>query len=94
MTFAVGGHASEKKSRGLRTDTRDLEVQDGEDVDVLRRPGPEIGLVKVQAFHLSRIQNGTSPKNTGPLNPDQYEVNHSLKMTKKVFFVVTKLKLI
>ena len=36
----VGGQTSEIQSRSLRTETRTLEIQDGEDVDVLRRPDP------------------------------------------------------
>ena len=34
----VHGQTSEIHSRSLRTETRNLEIQDGEDVDVLRRP--------------------------------------------------------
>ena len=36
----VDGQTSEIHSRSLRTDTRTLGIQDGEDVDVLRRPDP------------------------------------------------------
>ena len=83
MTFVVGGHASGKQSRGLRTDTRDLKIQDCEDVDSSKH-------FTCHAFKMEHLLK------TGPLNPDQYEVNDSLTMriNKKVFFVVTKLKLI
>ena len=35
----VGGQASRIQTKSLRTETRNLKIQDGEDVDVLRRPG-------------------------------------------------------
>lgn len=38
MAFVVGGQASGIQSRSLRTETKNLEIPDGEDVDVLPRP--------------------------------------------------------
>ena len=38
MTFVVGGQTFGIETRSLGTETRNLEIQDGEDVDVLRRP--------------------------------------------------------
>ena len=38
----VDGQASGIQSRSHRTETRNLEFKDGEDVEVLRRPGPGI----------------------------------------------------
>ena len=35
----VGGQTSGIQNSSLRAETRNLEIQDGEDVDVLRRPG-------------------------------------------------------
>ena len=39
MTFLVGEQTFGVETRSLGTETRNLEIQDGEDVDVLRRPG-------------------------------------------------------
>ena len=41
MTFVVGGQTFGIETRSLGTETRNLEIQDGEDVDVLRRPDSE-----------------------------------------------------
>ena len=38
MTIVVGGQTFGIETRSLGTETRNLEIQDGEDVDVLRRP--------------------------------------------------------
>ena len=38
MVFVLDEQTSKIKSRILRTKTRNLEIQDGEDVDVVRRP--------------------------------------------------------
>ena len=38
MAFVVGEQASEVQRRSLRTETRNLQIKDGEDVEVLQRP--------------------------------------------------------
>ena len=38
MAFVLGKQTSEMKTKSLRTSIRNLEIQDGEEVDVLRRP--------------------------------------------------------
>ena len=42
MTFVVGGQTFGIETRSLGTETSNLEIQDGEDVNVLRRPGFKI----------------------------------------------------
>ena len=46
----VGGQTFGIETRSLGTETRNLEIQDGEDVDVLRRPGPDMMNRKVLFF--------------------------------------------
>ena len=42
MAFVLDEQTSEMKTKSLKTGTRNLKFQDGEDVDVLRRPGFEL----------------------------------------------------
>ena len=41
MAFVLEKERSGMKTRSLRTGTRSFEIQDGEDVDILHRPGSE-----------------------------------------------------
>lgn len=42
VVFVVGGQASGIQSSSFRTETGNLKIKDGADVDVLMRPGPGI----------------------------------------------------
>ena len=48
MVFVLGEQTSGIETRSLRTGTRNLKIQDGEDVDVLRRPN----LTQVSIYEL------------------------------------------
>ena len=49
IAFVLGEQTSGIETRSLRTGTRNLEIQDGEDVDVLRRPAsdPLVGFLEL-----------------------------------------------
>ena len=51
----VGEQTSGIQSRSLRAETRNLEIQDGEDVDVLQRPGPERSILHEK--HIIDLKN-------------------------------------
>ena len=56
MAFILGKQRSRGKTRNLRTGTRNFEIQDGEDVDLLRRPDNEY-LFKKQANQVLYISD-------------------------------------
>ena len=72
----VGGQASGIQSRCLRTETRNLEIQDGEDVDVLRRPG-RVNIL----FHSEKGVRLLKGKNKTPLLC--FKKDATVKMTTK-----------
>ena len=49
LAFVLGEQTSQIKIKSLRTGTRNLKIQDGDDVDVLRRPVYDLKLLKVPA---------------------------------------------
>ena len=49
MAFVLGKQLSEIETRSLRTETRNLKIQDGEDVDVLKRPGSKFMSVQLRS---------------------------------------------
>ena len=67
MVYVVGGQSFEIQSRSLRTERRNLENQDGEDVDVLRRPGLSRAFVhklfkSIDLLHSAGSSVGAAPR--------------------------------
>ena len=58
MAFVLDEQTSEMKTKSLMTGTRNLKFQDGEDVDVLRRPGFELEWTVIGPnIHLAKFKH-------------------------------------
>ena len=55
MAFVVGEQTSRTQWKSLWTETRNLKIQNGEDVDVLRRPELERQTIKENSLKRSRM---------------------------------------
>ena len=58
VAFVVGRETFRIQSKSLRTETKNLEIQDGEDVDVLWRPDRRQGQAILEAIQNTRLLLG------------------------------------